>query len=222
MAFERLTTAPARADLLDGPRLSRISTRQYNAWLKQWRMIHAKGGIWHMEFAGDFVLGDLRERIDKLRSHVGHPEHEDVFLERNDRWKTLRRVGQEAVAGMAIAGLFATEDYLPRAQQGYSYPSPKRSAGVDLDFREIMPKPIAMLHERIAVAEEILPGFDRAVRDGRYIDGAVVINTRVPALPTTAFLDTFRGVSGGQEFDAASHVTLRPQLLASYVELPAT
>jgi hypothetical protein len=211
MAFEKLTGRPPRSAFLDFDTLSRMAAAQYAEEIAYWEGIAARGGIWHMEFAGDSMLGRILPALDSVRGyHKAHP-NEAYHGGRNDN-----RSIQEIIGVMAISRLMRTDTHQERTAAGYIGVSP-RATVIDIDA--LSTPVIAVVHETATRVGAMLPGFDSDAKSaGWYADDSLVLSAHSPAMPTALFQQRYEGMSGGTPFDPSHHVTLRPQLLKSYVQ----
>ncbi|HSW99014.1 MAG TPA: hypothetical protein VLF71_04195 [Candidatus Saccharimonadales bacterium] len=216
MAFEKLRQKPSRGDYLELFSLMRMGQPQYDGLVEYWAGIEAEGGIWHIGFAGDFMLRGVLPKVARIRSLAARPEvHHRLPGSPIQIWE------REAVAGLALGELLRRA--LPQQTAEGVVNHSLETHSIDINFRP--PKPVAVLHqprEYLLGEDSMLPGFDPQQKPpDLYGDGQLVLATRTPALPTAEFFARFAGESGDQTFDPSQRVTVYPRLLKSFVEPPA-
>jgi hypothetical protein len=211
MAFEKLTGRPPRSEFLDFDTLSRMSDEQYAEEVAYWQGIASHDGIWHLEFAGDSMLGCILPALDNIRQfHTAHSS------EAYHGGRSHRHDVREVIGVMAISRLLRTEAYQVRTARGF-IGATQYATGIDIDPQG--DSVIAVVHDHIERVGAMLPGFDPHARPAEwYADDTLVLSAHAPAVPTSVFQEAYEGVSGGVPFDPSNHVTLRPHLLKSYVQ----
>jgi hypothetical protein len=214
MAFDRLTKPIPRSEFLDWKSLAFMTDAQYRAEKAHWERMYQLSGFWQMEFAGDFMLGLVLPRVQDFRDVIA----EYGELPPGEPGPITMNHARKAIAGLALGALLSSDAYGEKVIKGTGVALNPTTLGIDADMDA--PWPLVFLHDRQERAARFLPEYDPGAPPAKYRDGSLVVTTRTPAMPTAAYTSGYDAV-GKAEFDPSGYVSLRPQLLASYVELPA-
>jgi hypothetical protein len=211
MAFEKLTKPIPRSQLLDWRGLALMTDEQYEAEKAFWEEMHGASGFWQMEFAGDFMLGTVFPRVQDFRDAVA----EAGGLPHGEPGPYTIAHARKGIAGLALGALVRSEAYGGRVITGAGTGTGPGALALDADMDG--PMPLTFAHDTQERAAQFLPGYDPNGPPAKFQDGPLVVTTVTPARPTANYTSRFEAI-GGAEFDPSGYVTLRPQLLAAYVE----